>query len=118
MVGPVWKSECYSFGPDGLAGVRLGTMMFSFGALPAIVRASYKEDKLNKRLRPWIAIFGAFITSVVTTWFPLTAWFSGVTYIAPLVPFQSGLLFVFSEMAVVIQSPYICIPILIATAFC
>src|SRR2546427_911888 len=93
MVGPVWKSECYSFGPDGLAGGRLCTMMFSFGALPAIVRASYKEDKLNKRLRPWIAIFGAFITSVVTTWFPLTAWFSGVTYLAPLVPFQAVLLF-------------------------
>src|SRR6266705_5455604 len=104
MVGPVWKSECYSFGPDGLAGVRLCTMMFSFGALPAIVRASYKEDKLNKRLRPWIAIFGAFITSVVTTWFPLTAWFSGVTYLAPLVPFQAALLFGVSEIAVGIQA--------------
>jgi hypothetical protein len=104
MVGPGWKSECYSFGPDGLAGVRLCTMMFSFGALPAIVRASYKEDRLNKQLRPWIAIFGAFITSVVTTWFPLTAWFSGVTYLPPLVPFQAVLLFGVSEIAVGIQA--------------
>src|SRR5207244_2543207 len=60
---------------------------------------SYKEDKLNKQLRPWIAIFGAFITSVVTAWFPLTAWFSGVTYLAPLVPFQAALLFGVSEIA-------------------
>jgi hypothetical protein len=115
MVGPVWKSECYSFGPDGLAGVRLCTMMFSFGALPAIVRASYKEGKLNKRLRPWIALFGAFITSVVTTWFPLTAWFSGVTYLAPLVPFQAVLLFGVSEIAVGIQAAKISRSILVAT---
>jgi len=40
MAGPIWRSECYSFGPDGLAGVRLCTMMFSFGAISAIVRAS------------------------------------------------------------------------------
>src|SRR5207253_11443727 len=50
LAGTIWRSECYSFGPDGLAGVRLCTMMLSFGALPAFVRASYKEDKLNKRL--------------------------------------------------------------------
>ena len=74
-------------------------MMFSFGALPAFVRASYKEDKLNKQLRPWIGIFGAFFTSVVTAWFPLTAWFSGVTYLAPLVPFRAALLFGVSEIA-------------------
>ena len=42
MAGPIWRSECYSLGPDGLAGVRLCTMMFSFAALPPIVRASYK----------------------------------------------------------------------------
>src|SRR2546425_253323 len=116
IAGSIWRSECYSPGPDGLAGVRLCTMMFSFGALPAIVRASYKEDKLNKRLRPWIAIFGAFITSVVTAWFPLTAWFSGVTYLAPLVPFQAVLLFGVSEIAVGIQAAKIGRSILVATA--
>src|SRR5881409_964902 len=89
-------------------------MMFSFGAVPAIVRASYKEGKLNKRLRPWIAIFGAFITSVVTTWFPLTAWFSGVTYLTPLVPFQAALLFGMSEIAVGIQAAKISRSIIIA----
>ncbi len=114
MAGPIWRSECYSVGPDGLAGVRLCAMMFSFAALPAIVRASYKEDKLNKRLRPWIAILGAFITSVVTTWFPLTAWFSGVTYLPPLVPFQATLFFGVSEIAVGIQAAKISRSILVA----
>src|SRR5213596_3853771 len=38
LAGTIWRSECYSFGPDGLAGVRLCTMMVSFGALPAFVR--------------------------------------------------------------------------------
>jgi len=116
LAGTIWRSECYSFGPDGLAGVRLCTMMFSFGALPAFVRASYKEDKLNKQLRPWIAIFGAFITSVVTAWFPLTAWFSGVTYLAPLVPFQAALLFGVSEIAVGIQAAKISRSIFVAAA--
>ena len=114
MAGPIWRSECYSVGPDGLAGVRLCAMMFSFAALPAIIRTSYKEDKLNNRLRPWIAILGAFITSVVTTWFPLTAWFSGVTYLPPLVPFQAALLFGVSEIAVGIQAAKISRSILVA----
>jgi hypothetical protein len=115
MAGPIWRSECYSLGPDGLAGVRLCTMMFSFGALPAIVRASYKEDRLDKQLRPWIAILGAFVTSVVTAWFPLTAWFSGVTYLPPLVPFQAALLFGVSEIAVGIQAAKISRSVLVAT---
>ena len=114
MAGPIWRSECYSVGPDGLAGVRLCAMMFSFAALPAIIRTSYKEDKLNNRLRPWIAILGAFITSVVTTWFPLTAWFSGVTYLPPLVPFQATLFFGVSEIAVGIQAAKISRSILVA----
>ena len=42
LAGTIWRSECYSTGPDGLAGVRLSAMMFSFGALPAFVLASYK----------------------------------------------------------------------------
>ena len=116
MAGPIWRSECYSLGPDGLAGVRLCAMMFSFGAVPAIVRASYKEGKLNMRLRPWIAIFGAFITSIVTTWFPLTAWFSGVTYLSPLVPFQAALLFGVAEMAAGMQAAKISRSILVAAA--
>jgi hypothetical protein len=99
LAGTVWRSECYSTGPDGLAGIRLATMMFSFGALPAIVRASYKGDMLDRRFRPWIALLGAFVTSAVTAWFPLTAWFAGATYIAPLVPFEAALLFGVSEIA-------------------
>jgi hypothetical protein len=90
--------------------------MFSFGALPAFVRASYKEDKLNKKLRPWIAIFGACIISVVTAWFPRAAWFSGVTYLAPLVPFQAALLFGVSEIAVGILAGKISRSVLVAAA--
>src|SRR5436853_724718 len=116
LAGTIWRSECYSFGPDGLAGIRLCTMMFSFGAMPAFVRASYKGDQLNRHLRSWIAIFGAFVTSVVTTWFPITAWFSGVTYLAPLVPFQAALLFGVSEIAVGIQAAKISRSISIAAA--
>src|SRR5207244_6536216 len=56
------------------------------------------------------------ITSVVTTWVPRTAWFSGVTYLAPLVPFQAALLFGVSEMAVGIQAAKISRSILVATA--
>jgi len=93
MAGPIWRSECYSVGPDGLVGIRLCLVMFSFGALPAIAKASYKEDLLNKQWRPWIALFGAFVGSVVTSWFPVASWFSGVTYIMPLVPFQAVLIF-------------------------
>jgi len=37
-------SECYQTGPDGLAGYRLVAMMFSFGALPAIVKAASKGE--------------------------------------------------------------------------
>ncbi len=99
LAGSIWRSECYSVGPDGLAGVRLCAMMFSFGALPAFVRTSDNADQINKRLRPWIAIFGAFVGSVVIAWLPLTAWFSGVTYVSPLIPFQAALLFGVSEIA-------------------
>ncbi len=85
-------SECYQPGPDGLAGVRLTLMMFSFGALPIIVKAASKGEALNKRLRSMIAILAGIIMTLVTAWFPLTAWFSGVTYLQPLVIFQALIL--------------------------
>lgn len=115
MAGPFWRSECYSVGPDGLAGLRLCTMLFSFGALPAIVRASYNGESMNKRLRPLIGIFSAFIISVVTAWFPLTAWFSGATYVPQLVPFQAALVFGVSAIAAGILGARISRSILVAT---
>jgi len=44
-VGPVWKSECYSPGPDGSSSIRLCAMMFSFGGTSCAHPSSYKEDK-------------------------------------------------------------------------
>ena len=99
MAGPFWRSECYSTGPDGLAGIRLCTMLFSFAALPALVRASYNGETMKKQLRPWIAIFAGFVISVVTAWFPLTAWFSGAVYVQSLVIFQAALVFGVSAIA-------------------
>ena len=81
-------SECYQTGPDSLAGIRLAGMMFSFGALPAIVKAASKRDALNKRIRPVLAMTSGIVLTVVMIWFPLTAWFSGVTYLPSVVLFQ------------------------------
>ena len=85
-------SGCYQTGPDGLAGFRLAAMMFSFGTLPAIVKAASKRDALDRRVRPAIALAGGVILTVVMTWFPMTAWFSGVTYLPALVVFQGLIL--------------------------
>jgi len=90
--GGLLHSGCYQTGPDGLAGVRLAAMMFSFGALPAIVRAASKREALNRTVRPVIALAGGVVITVVMTWFPMTAWFSGVTYLPALVVFQGLIL--------------------------
>src|SRR6266567_1088760 len=73
-------SECYQTGPDGLAGFRLGLMMFSFGALPPIVKVAEKRGILNPRTRLFLGVFAGFVVTAVMIWFPLSAWFSGVTY--------------------------------------
>src|SRR5213080_1050586 len=55
------QSVCYQTGPVGLAGLRIAAMMFSFGALPAIVRAAFKRDALDRRVRPAIALAGGVV---------------------------------------------------------
>ena len=90
--GTIWQSECYQQGPDGLAGIRLTMMMFSFGALPTLAKVASKGEGLDRRLSPAIAIFAGIVVTVVMTWFPLTAWFSGVTYLSPLAIFQALIL--------------------------
>src|SRR5207247_3350087 len=97
--GGLLHSGCYQTGPDGLAGFRLTAMMFSFGALPAIVKAASKGDSINRRARPAIALAGGVVLTVVMTWFPLTAWFSGVTYLPTLVVFQGLILAGLPQMA-------------------
>jgi len=82
-------SECYQTGPDGLAGFRLSLMMFSFGTLPPIVKAAEGRGSLDSALAPFIALFAGMVVTAVMTWFPLSAWFSGVTYLPPFPVFQA-----------------------------
>lgn len=84
-------SECYLSGPDGLAGYRLSLMLFSFAALPVLVKAAH-SDNIGKRLRPFVAILAGAIVSVVLSWFPLTAWFSGASYIPLFLSIQAAIL--------------------------
>src|SRR5947199_8251804 len=67
-------------------------MMFSFGSLPVILKSASKRDALDRRVRPAIALAGGVILTVVMTWFPMTAWFSGVTYLPALVVFQGRII--------------------------
>ncbi len=85
-------SECYQPGPDGFAGIRLTMMMFAFGALPPILKAASRGEALSRKSRSTFALFAGIIITLVMTWFPLTAWFSGVTYLPPLVIFQALIL--------------------------
>ena len=86
--GGVWQPECYNTGPDGFVGVRLAGVMFCFGTLPVIVKVADKAQLLNRRLRPLLALFGGAVLTVVMVWFPLSSWFSGVTYLQPSVILQ------------------------------
>jgi hypothetical protein len=93
------QSECYYPGPDQFVGFRFVGIMFCYGALPILVRLASKGDTLDRRLRPWIALFGGVVLTVVVIWYPLAAWFSGVTYLEPLVIFQEILLFGIPQIA-------------------
>src|SRR5712664_991368 len=97
--GGLWQPECYYPGPDGLVGLRLAGIMFCYGALPVLVKAAEKRDALNRRIRPALAILSGIILSVVVIWFPLSAWFSGVTYLPLLLIFQTLLLVGVSQIA-------------------
>ncbi len=91
-------SECYLPGPDGLSGYRLSMMMFSFGALPSFVRAASGIGRSTTKWRPLTAIFAGIIVSVVVSWFPITAWFSGASYIQLFLPVQAAVLFGLPEI--------------------
>jgi hypothetical protein len=98
--GGIWQPECYNTGPDGLVGVRLAGILFCFGALPVIVRMSSKGGELlNRRLRPVMAVLGGTILTVVMVWYPLAAWFSGATYLAPFYISQALLLIGLPQIA-------------------
>lgn len=97
--GGVWQPECYNSGPDGLVGLRLTAIMFCYGALPVLVRAASKEETLNCRIRPATAILSGIVLTVVMIWYPIGAWFSGVTYLPPFLIFQTALLIGIPQIA-------------------
>src|SRR5207253_8499322 len=66
--------------------------MFCYGALPVLVRAAEKRGAIDRRIRPALAVLGGIVLSVVMIWFPLSAWFSGVTYLPLFLTFQTLLL--------------------------
>jgi hypothetical protein len=90
--GGIWQPECYNSGPDGLIGLRLAGILFCFGALPVIVNVASKAGSIDRRIRPVVAVLGGVVLTMVMVWFPLSSWFSGVTYLAPFVIFQTVLL--------------------------
>ncbi len=91
-LGGVWQPECYYAGPDGLVGFRLAGIMFCYGALPVLVKAASKENTLDRRIRPTLAVLSGIVLTVVMIWYPLAAWFSGVTYLPLFLIFQTVLL--------------------------
>jgi hypothetical protein len=90
--GGIWQPECYYSGPDGLVGLRLAGIMFCYGALPVLVKVASKGDLLDRRLRPALAVVSGIVLTVVMIWYPLSAWFSGVTYLPLFLVFQTVLL--------------------------
>lgn len=85
-------SDCYQTGPDGLAGLRLSLMMFCYGALAPTVKAAEKRGALDSGIRPFFALFASFVITGAMTWFPLSAWFSGVSYLSPFYVFQGAII--------------------------
>jgi hypothetical protein len=86
--GGVWQPECYNSGPDGLLGFRLAGIMFCFGVLPVIVKAASEGEIPNRRIRPAIGILSGTILTIVMVYLPISAWFSGVTYLPSFLVFQ------------------------------
>ena len=97
--GGVWQPECYNVGPDSLVGFRLVGIMFCYGVLPVLVKAAEKRDALDRRIRPALAFVSAAILTIVMIWFPVSAWFSGVTYLPPFLIFQTVLLIGVPQLA-------------------
>src|SRR3989449_6330155 len=86
-------SNCYQVGPDGLEGYRLGLFMFSLEAFPILMTLAEKHVTIPVRIRPWTAVFSGIVVAVMTSWFPLTAWFSGVVFLPFFEFFQVLVLF-------------------------
>jgi hypothetical protein len=97
--GGVWQPECYNVGPDGLVGLRLFGIMFCYGALPVLLKAASKEDGLDRKIRPALAVTSGTALTVVMIWFPVSAWFSGVTLLPLFLIFQTLILIGLPQIA-------------------
>ena len=93
-------SNCYQVGPDGLEGYRLGLFMFSLEAFPILMTLAEKHVTIPVRIRPWTAVFSGIVVAVMTSWFPLGAWFSGVVFLPFFEFFQVLVLFGVPAIAV------------------
>src|SRR2546428_2905782 len=94
-----YYSECYLWGTDGLAGYRLGLMLFCAGALPPLVRAAPIIGQSLIKWRPIIGMLAGIRIWVMMTWFPMAAWFSGASYIQLLLPIHAAVIFGLPEIA-------------------
>src|SRR2546428_9787476 len=86
-------SNCYQVGPDGLEGYRLGLFMFSLEAFPILMTLAEKRVTIPIRIRPWTAVLSGIVAAVMTSWFSLAAWFSGVVFLPFFEFFQVLVLF-------------------------
>jgi len=93
-------SSCYQVGPDGLEGYRLGLFMFSLEAFPILLTLAEKYATIPIRIRPLTGIFAGILVATMTSWFPLTAWFSGVVFFPFFEIFQVLVLFGVPALAV------------------
>lgn len=81
-------SGCYQTGPDGLAGYRIALFMFSLEALPILL--TLEENRRSSPIRGEIVlgILSGVVVAVVTSWYPVSAWFSGVLFYPAFEPLQ------------------------------
>src|SRR5437867_12597480 len=67
--------------------------MFSLEAFPILLTLAEKYATIPIRIRPLTGIFAGILVATMTSWFPLTAWVSGVVFFPFFEIFQVLVLF-------------------------
>ena len=78
----------------------MGLFMFSLEAFPILLTLAEKYATIPIRIRPLTGIFAGILVATMTSWFPLTAWFSGVVFFPFFEIFQVLVLFGVPALAV------------------